>query len=1491
MKNNLHFFIVDANVQKNKDLTAALQSHFQHLQISFLTDFNKVVDSSIDCLIVVLPSKHYFKTLEELSNFKQKYPNILVIGFSETQDTSLIVATIKVGADDFVVNNQLNQLPSIIEKQRSGLVLRKEQQILEESLQHIAKALNSNDRNNFFNFCTTEIERTIQADYVFISLVNEQNPLKLDVVSLAHENNILPNFSYEKKGSPCEEAMAYASCLYTKNVAATFKEDILLAEMQIEGYIGVALTNNNKQHLGVLAALFKKPIEQTDLTLNLLQLYATFIIGELERAASEKALLESEHNLNKAQELAKLGSWEFNLTTYDLKWSKQLFKIFGISEETPNNELFEAYSKKLHPNDLQQIHAFVAKKENYKFEHIIIDENGNEKYITSIGLFTFDENGNAIKLSGTAQDITERKKIELELKHSEDKFRSLVYNISDIITLINEQGKIIYQSSSVKQIMGYSENELTGKNIFELIHPQDKDKVAAVFFEAIHNEGSSKSVEFRFLDKKNNYLFLEAQGNNQLNNPAIQAMIINSRDISERKKIENAIIAKTKLLEAIAVASNFMLQTDNWNELISKTLETVGKAVDADRMYYFENSVDENTGLETTSQQIEWTKNNISPQINNPELQNIPFGSLQDFFDKLQQNKPFCTLVSKLPDTSTTKPLLESQEILSILVLPLFVNKQFKGFLGFDDCTSERIWSNDEISILQTLCSNLATAIEKRQIEAAILASNERFEFVTQATSDAIWDKNLITKKTYWSNNYEQLFGHVLTNTDADFYNFEKCIHPDDKAHIFKTIEQFFNYSKEHKITLEYRFKKSNGEYAVVRDQSIVIRNKKGKAIRAIGAMQDITQKKQEELQLKLFESAIKNAHDCVLITEAEPISGEGPKIVYVNEAFTTLTGYTSEEVLGKTPRILQGSKTDRTELDKLRESLLQWRPHRFEILNYKKNGEEFFQEISIFPIADENGWFTHWISVQKNITERKKAEIEKEVFYEILTAINRNKTIDEGLQQILKITCQYLDFAYAEAWTVNIDKAKLKYRTNWKANEIAGYLRGATSITEAQKGDKLVGTTWQIAQKTYWEDLQNSPLHSKDYATLANLTSGMGLPIMFNNEVVAILTFFNHQPFTKEQINNGLLEKISSQIGTDIERKRTEDELNKFFSLSPDMLCIVGYDGFFKKVNKATSTLLEYTEEELLHQPVDHFIHPDYLLSTQEKRTLLKQGFPLINFENIYVTKSKKNKWLAWTSIPIKEEGIIYAVAKDITEKRKMDEEKKQLIEELTRNNTELKQFSYITSHNMRAPLTNLLSIVNLLNTNTISDERTLKLINGFKTSTYQLNETLNDLINVLIIKEKTNYDLVPINLKEAVEKVISSISSMITKADIEINYNFDLAENVLFSEQYIESIFLNLITNSIKYAHPNRKGVINIHSYSKNNHIHIDFSDNGIGIDMNKAKNKIFGFHQKFHNHPESKGIGLYIVHAQMTALGGEISVESKENEGTTFTLTFKK
>ena len=127
--------------------------------------------------------------------------------------------------------------------------------------------------------------------------------------------------------------------------------------------------------------------------------------------------------------------------------------------------------------------------------------------------------------------------------------------------------------------------------------------------------------------------------------------------------------------------------------------------------------------------------------------------------------------------------------------------------------------------------------------------------------------------------------------------------------------------------------------------------------------------------RLKLLETCVERLNDIVLITEAEPISGEGPKILYVNDAFVRRTGYTREEAIGKTPRILQGELTQRDALDRIRKALTNWQPVREELINYTKTGEPFWLELDIVPVADETGWYTHWVAIERDITERKQAE------------------------------------------------------------------------------------------------------------------------------------------------------------------------------------------------------------------------------------------------------------------------------------------------------------------------------------------------------------------------------------------------------------------------------------------------------------------------------------------------------------------------------------
>lgn len=175
--------------------------------------------------------------------------------------------------------------------------------------------------------------------------------------------------------------------------------------------------------------------------------------------------------------------------------------------------------------------------------------------------------------------------------------------------------------------------------------------------------------------------------------------------------------------------------------------------------------------------------------------------------------------------------------------------------------------------------------------------------------------------------------------------------------------------------SMDKRFIRKNGQVIHANILVRCVRRGDGALDYFVALVQDITERKQTEERLLLLESVAVNANDAIVITEAEPIDKPGPRIIYVNEAFTKMTGYSLEEVLGKTPRILQGPKSDRTTLNKIRQALKNWQPIVVELINYRKDRSSFWVENSITPVANKDGWHTHWIAVQRDITERKQAE------------------------------------------------------------------------------------------------------------------------------------------------------------------------------------------------------------------------------------------------------------------------------------------------------------------------------------------------------------------------------------------------------------------------------------------------------------------------------------------------------------------------------------
>lgn len=362
------------------------------------------------------------------------------------------------------------------------------------------------------------------------------------------------------------------------------------------------------------------------------------------------------------------------------------------------------------------------------------------------------------------------------------------------------------------------------------------------------------------------------------------------------------------------------------------------------------------------------------------------------------------------------------------------------------------------------------------------------------------------------------------------------------------------------------------------------------------------------------------------------------------------------------------------------------------------------------------------------------------------------------------------------------------------------------------------------------------------------------------------------------------------SKNNTTISSLKTDYHFDNFFNISADFICIAGFDGYFKRINPAVSKLLGYSDEELYAKPINSFVYTPDLKITIETREQVYKNKPLLNFENRYLTKSGDIVWLSWTSMPVESEKLVYAIAKNITHKKKMEEERNLLIANLTQINKELTVLSHKTSHDLKSPINNMLSVFNLIDVSKINDPETLELIEILKLTSKNLKQTLNDSIDELVENESINTQIEVVNLNESLSEVLASINSLVRDSRAIINIDFSAFENISFNKAYIKSIFLNLVTNSIKYAKPYQVPIITIESRKVNGVNQLVFSDEGLGFDMDKVKDKIFGLYQKFHSNIDSNGIGLYLVYNHITSLGGRIAVESKINEGATFIISFK-
>lgn len=265
--------------------------------------------------------------------------------------------------------------------------------------------------------------------------------------------------------------------------------------------------------------------------------------------------------------------------------------------------------------------------------------------------------------------------------------------------------------------------------------------------------------------------------------------------------------------------------------------------------------------------------------------------------------------------------------------------------------------------------------------------NNKRYEYVNKATSEAIWDWNILTGELFYGDGYEKYFGYKIQNNLEGLDVWNKRIHPEDFEQLMKSISNAID-SEANFWKYEYRYLKADGIYSFVSDNGFIVRNENGIAIKMIGAMRDITNQKNEETRLKLLQFVATNTNDGILILKANSTLD----IIYVNEAYSKISGYGESELLGETPLFISNPHSNKEIFDLISSNIKNQMPFQVQLDKKKKNGISYWVELSMNPVFDNDNVLMNWVVVERDISDRirisHEIEIQKKFNEDILNNI-----------------------------------------------------------------------------------------------------------------------------------------------------------------------------------------------------------------------------------------------------------------------------------------------------------------------------------------------------------------------------------------------------------------------------------------------------------------------------------------------------------------------
>lgn len=757
---------------------------------------------------------------------------------------------------------------------------------------------------------------------------------------------------------------------------------------------------------------------------------------------------------------------------------------------------------------------------------------------------------------------------------------------------------------------------------------------------------------------------------------------------------------------------------------------------------------------------------------------------------------------------------------------------------------------------------------ERKKAEEAMQQSQQMMAEAEAIAHFGSWEMdlknqvNIQENRLMWSDEVFRIFGYEPGELAVTNANFFEAVHPEDRELVKQAVQRALK--EDNCYSIDHRVLRPNGQIRWVHEEAKIIRDKtNGEVIKLSGTVHDITDRKEAEKKLRKSEARFRQIVETA--QEGIWVLNRKDETSYVNDKICEILEYTREDMIGTSffTFIDQASQVQaRQALDWLNQGNTAIIERKF----FTKSGRQIWANLSSSPVFGLDGQYQGALFMVTDITSRKQAEIQLRISnerYELVSKATNDAIRDWNLES---------DMIYWSEGYQNLFGYPILEDENSSSVWISRIHPEDIERVKAEVKEGISGSASQAWQSEY-----------------RYIRSDGSVAFIFDRGYVI------HDETGKPVRMVGAMQDVTAQRKAEESLLKSEANLRTIFDHADRSYVLL--DQTFKVLSFNT-VAIEFVKTVYNSNLKEGDLILDYVKvdKREEGRMLLEKVLAGQSFmhEFQFADSDGTDIWFSVRRYPVRNHAGeiigVCIVSKDVTKRHSFQIERDRLIEEIVQRNKDLEQFAYIVSHNLRAPVANIVGFADALINMDCDEHEKKDILDGLDISVKRLDNVIIDLNDILQIKKEGVGRKEVVSFSSIILDIILSIGKLIEAENAIIQTDFEEIDQFLTLKNFLYSICFNLISNSIKYRRLDVPPLIQIRSRKQGNTIVLYFKDNGLGIDINRRNNQLFGMYKRFHpTVAEGKGMGLFMVKTQVEALGGKISVESEVNVGTEFKVSF--